>query len=201
MVENAPAGIEDFVGSLTSDPRLLPEILETLRDGVLITDSKGYIRLFNRAAEEMTGYRKREIIGKDCAVLQCDGCLLTAGGRTDRELERSGSVRNRRCTMHSADGRPLQLIVNARVLRDAAGEAIGMVESLTDVTPLREQELELQDLKEELSQEYWFMGLLGRSPAMQRLYEHIRNAAASEAPVLLIGESGAGKNLAARAIH
>ena len=201
-MENAPAGIADIVERLSAEPRLLPEILENLRDGVLITDSKGCIRLFNRAAEEMTGYRRREVLGRGCGVLRCDGCVLgDAGRRTDRELERLGSVRNRRCTMHTADGRPLQLVVNALVLRDAAGEAIGVAESFSDVTSLREQELELQGLKEELSQDYWFMGLLGKSQAMQRLYEHIRNAAASEAPVLLIGESGVGKNLAARAIH
>jgi len=193
----------DIVGWLSSDVRLLPEIFETLRDGVVITDNKGYIRLFNRAAEEMTGYRRREVVGRDCAVLQCDGCIFMdeAGRRAERDGERFSVVRNRRCTMRSAAGRPLELIVNALVLRDAGGEAIGTVESLSDVTSLREQELELQDLKEELSQDYWFMGLLGKSPAMQRLYEHIRNAAASEAPVLIIGESGAGKNLVARAIH
>jgi transcriptional regulator with PAS, ATPase and Fis domain len=45
------------------------------------------------------------------------------------------------------------------------------------------------------------MGLLGKSVPMQRLYEHIRNAAVSEAPILIIGESGSGKNLVAHAIH
>jgi transcriptional regulator with PAS, ATPase and Fis domain len=61
--------------------------------------------------------------------------------------------------------------------------------------------MELQGLKQELRQEYWFMGLLGKSVPMQRLYEHIRNAATSEAPVLIYGESGAGKNLVAHALH
>ncbi|HYQ48336.1 MAG TPA: sigma-54 dependent transcriptional regulator, partial [Thermodesulfovibrionales bacterium] len=56
-------------------------------------------------------------------------------------------------------------------------------------------------LKQELRQEYWFMGLLDKSVPMQRLYEHIRNAALSEAPVLIYGESGAGKNLVAHALH
>ena len=165
MDQTAP-GIADIVVRLGSDPRLLPEIFEHLRDGVVITDSRGYIRLFNRAAEEMTGYRKRDVVGRDCAVLQCDACILMgAGRRTDRELERLGAVRNRRCTMRAADGRPLELVVNALVLRDAGGAAIGMVESLSDVTSLQKQELELRDLKEELSQDYWFMGLLGkRSP-------------------------------------
>ncbi|HWR97189.1 MAG TPA: sigma 54-interacting transcriptional regulator [Candidatus Methanoperedens sp.] len=202
-MEEDSGGTADIVGRLSSDSRFLPEILETLRDGVLIIDAGGFIRLFNRAAEEMTGYRRREVVGKDCAVLQCDACTLTddAGTRTQREPERFSVVRDRRCTMRSADGRPLQLIMNALVLRDADGEAIVTVESLSDVTSLQEQELELQDLKEELSQDYWFMGLLGKSVAMQRLSEHIRNAAASEAPVLIIGESGSGKNLVARAIH
>jgi transcriptional regulator with PAS, ATPase and Fis domain len=45
------------------------------------------------------------------------------------------------------------------------------------------------------------MGLLGKSVPMQRLFEQIRNAATSEAPVLIYGESGVGKNLVAHAIH
>ncbi len=43
--------------------------------------------------------------------------------------------------------------------------------------------------------------LVGRSAAMQKLFNHIALAAASNASVLLCGESGSGKELAARAIH
>ncbi|MGH7753496.1 MAG: sigma 54-interacting transcriptional regulator [Gemmatimonadales bacterium] len=43
--------------------------------------------------------------------------------------------------------------------------------------------------------------LVGRSPAIQRVYGRIREAAASRVPVLLLGETGTGKELAARAIH
>lgn len=195
-----PANIID---RLTSDSQILPVIFETMRDGILVIDDKGFIRVFNRAAEEMTGYSRREVIGKDCAVLQCSSCIFTdeAGGQANRKTERFSIARNRRCMMRAADGRQLHLFVNSFVLRDTKGEAIALLESLTDVSALQRKELELQDLKEELRQDYWFMGLLGKSPAMQRLYEHIRNAATSEAPVLIIGESGAGKNLVARAIH
>jgi len=44
-------------------------------------------------------------------------------------------------------------------------------------------------------------GMLGRSQSMQDLYEQIEVVAKSEAPVLIIGETGAGKELVARAIH
>jgi DNA-binding NtrC family response regulator len=43
--------------------------------------------------------------------------------------------------------------------------------------------------------------LLGRSNAMQTLYEELRKAASSEIPVLLVGETGTGKEMAAQAIH
>jgi len=72
---------------------------------------------------------------------------------------------------------------------------------MTDITSFYKKEMELQDIRIELRQEYWFMGLLGKSIPMQKLYEHIRNAAQSEAPVLILGESGAGKNLVAHALH
>ncbi len=56
-------------------------------------------------------------------------------------------------------------------------------------------------LKQEPGQEYSFMGLLGSSPVMQKLCEQIRSASSSEAPVIICGESGTGKNLVAQAIH
>jgi two-component system nitrogen regulation response regulator GlnG len=44
-------------------------------------------------------------------------------------------------------------------------------------------------------------GFVGKTPAMQQVFKHIALAANSEAGVLITGESGAGKELAARAIH
>lgn len=46
-----------------------------------------------------------------------------------------------------------------------------------------------------------FESMIGRSIAMQQVYRQIRQAAATDIPVLLSGETGTGKELAARAIH
>jgi two-component system NtrC family response regulator len=46
-----------------------------------------------------------------------------------------------------------------------------------------------------------FEDMLGTSPQMQAVFASIRKVAATNAPVLLVGESGAGKEMAAAAIH
>jgi DNA-binding NtrC family response regulator len=45
------------------------------------------------------------------------------------------------------------------------------------------------------------LGIIGQSPAMQRLYQAVRRASATPVTVLVTGETGTGKELVARAIH
>jgi two-component system response regulator HydG len=191
------------LAKIAKDPGFFLNVFETMREGMMIIDEDGRILYFNKAAEEITGYPRDEVLGQSCVLLDSDTCVvLTSEGKQKRcELFKSGSICNKRCRIKARDGKSVYLLKNAVVLRDAAGEIIGAVETMTDVTSLYLKELELEELKEELRQEYWFMGLLGWSSPMQRLYEQIRNAALSEAPVLIYGESGTGKNLTANAIH
>jgi PAS domain S-box-containing protein len=185
------------------DPRFLKQTVETMRDGLMVVDVDGDILFFNKAAEAITGYRKEEVLGKQCTVLDTDTCaVITESGRQKKcDLFNLGSVCNKKCRIRSGDGRSVHLLKNAVVLRDGNDEIVGAVETMTDITSLYKKELEIEELKRELRQEYWFMGLLGAGTAMQKLYGQIRSAASSEAPVIIYGESGTGKNLVASAIH
>jgi two-component system response regulator HydG len=68
---------------------------------------------------------------------------------------------------------------------------------------LRYHQLEQENLflKERLNNRFDFSKIIGRSPAMQKLFETIALVAPSEATVLIAGESGTGKELIANAIH
>jgi two-component system response regulator HydG len=204
MQHNAfPPQSDAMLDRLFKEPRFFLELFDAMRDGLMVMDGKGIILLFNRAAEEITGYRKDEVIGKKCTMFNCDPCEASSGpgGPAGGEPLKCGALQDFRCRILSGDGRSVQLLKNRVVLRDDQGDILGMIESMTDVTSLYNKEMELQGLREDLRQDYWFMGLLGKSNPMQRLYEHIRNASASEAPVLILGESGSGKNLVAQAIQ
>jgi DNA-binding NtrC family response regulator len=56
-------------------------------------------------------------------------------------------------------------------------------------------------LREQVEKRFGFDNLVGRSKSMQTVFEKIRVVADTDATVLLLGESGSGKELVARAIH
>jgi DNA-binding NtrC family response regulator len=60
---------------------------------------------------------------------------------------------------------------------------------------------ENRQLKAELGRRYEFDNIVGRSPAMQEIFDTVERVAPTRATVLLAGESGVGKDLVARAIH
>jgi DNA-binding NtrC family response regulator len=65
----------------------------------------------------------------------------------------------------------------------------------------REMERENANLHEQLDQQFGLSNLVGSSPPMQQLFDTIRQAAPTQANVLIQGESGTGKELVAHAIH
>jgi two-component system response regulator HydG len=68
---------------------------------------------------------------------------------------------------------------------------------------LRYRELEQENihLKERLNDRFDFSNIIGRSPAMSKLFEIMALVTPSEATVLIVGESGTGKELIVNAIH
>jgi len=57
------------------------------------------------------------------------------------------------------------------------------------------------ELRRQLDKRYGFEGIIGHSPAMQRVFDVLQQVSSSHATVLILGESGTGKELVARAIH
>src|SRR6266576_2917500 len=56
-------------------------------------------------------------------------------------------------------------------------------------------------LRAQLDERYRFEGLIGKSPAMKRLFQLLETVAATNSTILVTGETGTGKEVVARAIH
>jgi formate hydrogenlyase transcriptional activator len=75
------------------------------------------------------------------------------------------------------------------------------VQTTSVVTPGPEQALQDFDLGDQVSREEAFHEIVGNSAPLQELLRQVRTVAATDATVLLLGETGTGKELVARAIH
>jgi two-component system, NtrC family, response regulator HydG len=178
-------------------------VVDTIKDGVMIVDKQGIIVSINRAMEQISGYTRDELLGKPCTYLNCDICdaVLEKQGEHWCSLFKSGWLNMRECTFQKKNREYLPVLKNASLLKDAEGQVIGAVETITDISELIEKESQIMALRRELSSENGFQGMLGASAPMQQVFELVANAAASDAPVIIFGESGTGKELVAHAIH
>jgi len=178
-------------------------IFETLQDGLMVIDVEGNILAANPAAERLTGYTADELIGSNCRILNCTGCELygRGSGKEWCSLFEKGEVRAKKCLITKKNLRAAHVLKNASVLYDSDGEMIGSIETLTDISELIQQQQEIESLRKSCRLDEGFHGMLGESPIMQQLFGLIENVSQTEAPVLIYGQSGTGKELVARAIH
>lgn len=183
--------------------RYLKEIINTMNDGVLLVAPDGTIRLVNQAMEKISGYSREELIGRSCSTFHCDVCeRVRSGGREHWcELFRGGESHRKSCFIVRKDGSCVHVLKNAALLRDSSGKVLGAVETVTDISEIDRRDQRIVELSRQLEEQSNFLGLVGSSPVMRKVFEIIEKAAQSDAPLIIYGETGTGKELVAHAIH
>jgi len=178
-------------------------IVDTMQDGLMVLDPVGNILAVNPAAERLTGYSAQELIGNNCRTLNCTGCDIYGRGEGKEwcSLFVSGEVRAKKCLISDKSRRAVHVVKNASVLKDSEGRLLGAVETFTDISEIVRQKQEIESLRRSCRLEEGHHGLLGESQPMRDLFELIENVAQTDAPVLIQGQSGTGKELVARALH
>lgn len=168
-------------------------ILESISDGVFTVDLGWSITSFNRAAEDITGVSRKDAIGRQCSEVfrssMCgESCSLQQTVKTGRPvIGKSGYIIN-------SDGKRIPISISTAELRDTDGELIGAAETFRDLS-------EIESLRSELAGKFQVGELTSRSHLMLRLFEALPAIASSPSTVLILGETGTGKELTARAVH
>lgn len=178
-----------------SQPMELPceAILGSIADGVFTVDLDWNITSFNKAASRITGISAREALGRKCWEVfhssLCDGdCALNACMADDL------TIGNKSIFIVRLDGEKVPVSISAAPLYGKNGELIGGVETFRDLS-------DIHLLRKEVESSYTFEDIVGKSPALNKVFRVLPQFAASEATALLLGESGTGKELFARAMH
>ncbi len=178
-------------------------IIDSVPDGIIIVDEKGTFIAANQTAQLITGYSEKELKGQSCRILNCTGCKIvgTGKGKNWCRLFSEGLIREKKCVITNRQNRTIPIIKNATVLFNEKNEIVGAVETLKDISENINYKNELASIKRMYHIDDGFHGIIGRTPVMQVLYEHIESVASLDTPVMILGESGTGKEMVAKALH
>jgi len=121
--------------------------LKTIRSGLFTVDLDRKITYWNKEAEEITGLKAEEAIGRDCLeAFDCEECKKGCGLLDDKTDK---PIYEKECTIH-VDGRDITISKNADILKDSEGNTIGGLESFIDTTERKQAEEALLTYHEKL---------------------------------------------------
>jgi PAS domain S-box-containing protein len=186
-------GLKEVNEAVQREKDRVDDVLDSIADGIFTVDLDRVVRSFSGRMERLTGISSQDAIGRPCQDVfhgsKCDtDCPLLWS------LEHGAIVDRCREQVQLLDGRLMPVTVTTAFLRDVNGATTGLTGIVRD-------ESELEHLRRELHERYSRHNLVGRSPAMRELSAAIEMLAATDATVLITGDTGTGKELVAQAIH
>ncbi len=192
--------------------RAMPAMLHTVDvEGRVVTATDHWL--------QKMGYARDEVVGRSIMDFysEADRKRFTAGRLQD--VISGGEFSNEERQMVTKSGQVLDLVMSAISDRDASGRVHQMLVASKDITQRnraerklraslaenarlrKEIERERDYLREEVNVSMNFGRIVGKSAALKHMLSQVEAVAKTPANVLILGESGVGKELVARAIH
>ncbi len=185
--------IAGLVQRIHHEERSLKHILDSLEVGILTVDRGGIVTFINTAAEKISEFDRGDVLGRPCEEL-FRGEASRNAELLRETIARGETLEERESWLITASGVQVPIRMRHLPLRDEKGAVVGGLATFSDLTLVRRLDEALQDRAR-------FHDLVGKSPAMQRIFENVRVVSRTEATVLIEGATGTGKDALARVIH
>lgn len=165
-------------------------ILDYTYSGIIATDNRGKITVFNKEAEKIIGLSAEDAIGQLIDT-------VIPNTRINQVIQTEKAELNQMQKIGSS------YIITNRVPIQAHNELFGVVATFQDATTIQKAEVKIRQnlYAKGLVAKFIFDDIVGTSPALLETLELARRFACTESTVMITGETGTGKELLAQSIH
>lgn len=194
-------------------PSDLREWLGRSATALFVLDSERRVAVFNAGCEGLTGWNADEVlgtVGHYGSVSTLSGATALAASLCPPPEVFAGNEAVAPAYVVHKDGRALSRLLHFFPIRDGAGRISGVLGIILpmpapgpalDVSPARRLHAELAAARSSLRARFGPSSLVAEGLTMRKVMAQVALAQQSAVPVLLLGESGVGKEHLARAIH
>jgi len=190
---------------LRQDERELRRITDAIDQRIAVHEPDGKILYANRFMLEYSGLSLEDVMADDFrARLIHPDDLDRSRDERQHALERGTPFELELRARHK-DGQYRWFLIRYNPLRDEEGRIIRWYSTGTDIDDRKRAEERMQKenlaLREEIDQSSMFEEIVGSSDVIRKILTQVTKVAPSDSTVLVLGETGTGKELIARAIH
>ena len=184
---------DHYAAELDRYRRELEGIFNSVNEGIITVDPKMRIRQANSAVGAIFGTATCTFNGRLFAEALPAG-IEPATQALEQTLKTHEAVAERRVDFKLAGGEEKVVLIRTTPLLGMDGKFVGAILMLRDITRIIRLERQLEE-----SQQY--RDIVGKSGKMQEIFRLIKDLAETDSTVLIIGDSGTGKELVANALH
>jgi len=190
---------------LLEEERELRRITDAIPQTIVVLDSKGHPLYANQAMLDHTGLTMQDVLISDFRARIYHPEDL----ERVREERKAGLARGLPFEIEQRvrrkDGQYRWLLLRYNPFRDEEGCLVRWYVTGTDIDDRKRAEDRTRNeniaLREEVDHSSMFEEIVGSSPSLRKVLKAVDKVAATDSTVLILGETGTGKELVARAIH